>query len=88
MNKSHLTTEQLCNDKEISSHIFNTIKSTCIELDFKKKEIPYLIRLVKEEWSQENNLLTAAFKMRRKQVYDFYSNTIKEMFDQIKQEKN
>ena len=80
LSKSSLAFEQLCTDSEVVKHVLKSIRDTSKQLDFSNKEIPVTITLVKEEWSQDNNLLTAALKMRRKQVNEFYSEQIKQMF--------
>ncbi|OTF74160.1 hypothetical protein BLA29_009924 [Euroglyphus maynei] len=83
LQKEHLSFEQMCDDSMINEKIFESIVNHCRELAFKKREIPVKIVLVKEEWTQENNLLTAAFKMRRQAVQKFYQNKIQAIFDGI-----
>lgn len=55
------------------------------QLGLKGKEIPLHITLVKEEWNQENDLLTAAMKMKRKQVHDYYGEQIRDMLAQAQE---
>ena len=81
--KPNIPFEQLCLDPDIHEHVFKSIQTLCTELGFKLREVPVAITMVKEEWSQDNNLLTAAFKMKRKQVNDFYRDQIKQMFEQV-----
>ena len=88
LNKSSLSFEQLCDDPIVNQHVFASIQTSCKELGFKRREFPIRVKLVKEEWSQENNLLTAAFKLRRKQVYDFYKADIEKMYADIKLKAN
>ena len=80
-NKSSLTFEQQCSDFEIKQHVLKSFKKIGAQLEFFKKELPVAIALVTEEWTQTNNLLTAAMKMKRKQVNDFYKKQIDEMFE-------
>ena len=80
LSKQHMTVEQLCNDPDVIKHTMDSFKEAAIRLKFSKKEIPQRITLVSEEWTQDNNLLTAAFKLKRKQVNDFYRPQIKAMF--------
>ena len=82
LSKPNLTFEQLCDDSDVNRHICKSIKESSKKLDLKVREVPEIITLVKEEWNQENNLLTAAMKMKRKQVNDFYREQIKLMFAQ------
>ncbi|OTF78687.1 hypothetical protein BLA29_010238, partial [Euroglyphus maynei] len=78
-----LNFEQLCDDPIINQKVLESIQKKCQELNFKKPETPVKIALVKEEWTQENNLLTAAFKLRRKPVTDFYRDQIRKMFNEL-----
>src|SRR5699024_2059165 len=80
LSKQDLTFEQLCDDAEVLNQVYKSIKHVCKQNGFKLREVPMQITLVKEEWSQENNLLTAAFKLKRKQVTDFYAIEIRDMF--------
>lgn len=80
LSKSNLTFEQLCDDPEVITYIHKSLSQLSSELNFKKNEMPAVIRLCKEEWTPDNNLLTAALKVKRKQVHEFYQDQIKEMF--------
>lgn len=82
LNRS-LDFEQMCDDPIIIQSVLESIQKKCKELNFKKPETPVKIALVKDEWTQDNNLLTAAFKLRRKPVIDFYHDIIQQMFKEI-----
>ena len=86
LNKKHFTFEQLCDDPEVNKIVLESIQNKCRELEFKKPEIPVRIELVKEEWTQDNNMLTAAFKLKRNPVYNFYKDRIKAIYDEIAQQ--
>lgn len=83
LNKEHLSMVDLCQDKEIVEKVRKSIKNTSAHLGFHSKETPMLVHLAKEEWTSENNLLTAAFKMKRKSVHEFYKNEIENMFSKL-----
>ena len=83
--KSHLSFNQLCDDPDNIHHVHQSLRHRGKILNFAKIEIPTVITLVKEEWSQDNNLLTAAMKMKRKQVNDYYRDQIRAMFGQTSQ---
>ncbi|KAH9394833.1 Long-chain-fatty-acid--CoA ligase 4 [Tyrophagus putrescentiae] len=80
---SSLSLEQLCNHPAVVDHIKTDIEETCTELSFAKKEMPAEITLVAEEWTPDN-FLTAALKMRRKPVNEFYQEAIRNMFAETK----
>lgn len=84
LGKGHMSKAEMCQDEEITQEILDSIKQTGERAKLKDKEIPARITLVKEEWLPTNNLLTAAFKLKRKNVYDFYRDDIQRMFDSLK----
>ena len=47
----------------------------------KKHEKIVLIRLMKEEWSQENELLTTTLKLKRMKINDVYKKEIEDMYE-------
>ena len=47
-----------------------------------KTEIPAKVKLCSEDWQPENGLVTAALKIRRKMIEQFYQNSIEEMYGQ------
>ena len=73
----------MCADEEITQVVLDSIKQTGQRANLKDKEIPARITLTAEEWLPDNNLLTAAFKLKRKNVYDFYENHIHKMFKSL-----
>ena len=83
LQKEHLSLEQMCEDSTINQKVYESIVDRCRQLAFKKPEIPVKIVIVKEQWTQENNLLTAAFKMRRQAVQKFYQEKIQAIFGEI-----
>lgn len=84
LGKSEVSFEALCEDKEIMETVLNSLAEVGQQMALAAKELPVKIRLVNEDWS-ERDLLTAALKMKRKQVNSFYQQEIMEMFDQIKE---
>jgi len=78
------TFEQLCEDPAVVEYILRNIRHLGTELNLHKMEIPVAITLVKEEWSQDNSLLTAAMKMKRREVNEFYKKEIAQMFQKTK----
>ena len=75
--------EKLCVNDKVKSVVLKEIKKVGAKLHLKPKEIPVALELVTEEWNQDNNLLTAAFKMRRKQVNDYYRTKIDSLFNTL-----
>lgn len=75
--------EQLCDDPLVVSKVFDSLHSTGLQIGLKPKELPVHITLAPEEWTPSNNLLTAAFKLKRKVIYDTYRDKIAGMFNAI-----
>ncbi|KAI1304658.1 Long-chain-fatty-acid--CoA ligase 4 [Halotydeus destructor] len=46
----------------------------------RRLEIPKRIKLCKEEWTPSNNLVTAALKIKRKEIQKFYTKDIAELY--------
>lgn len=45
-----------------------------------RSEIPTKVKLCSKEWQPETGLVTAAFKIRRKTIEQFYQSSIEEMY--------
>ena len=74
----------MCDDEEINSVVLNAIKQSGVRADLKDREIPSRIKLTSDEWTPDNNLLTAAFKLKRKHVYKHFQKDIEKMFASLK----
>lgn len=74
------TFAQLIAHTQVKTVILENIKEISGKCGLSGKETPQAIGLVVEEWSQENNLLTPAFKLKRKQVVRFYEREIRKLF--------
>lgn len=83
LNKSQLSHPERCQDEEIITIVHASIKETGQRAGLKSKEIPTRINLCSEEWTPDNNLLTAAFKLKRKNVYQYYEKEIRQMFNSM-----
>lgn len=51
------------------------------EFDSFQMEIPTKFKLCPEEWLPDTGLVTAALKIRRKQIHDFYKSDIDRMYE-------
>jgi long-chain acyl-CoA synthetase len=80
LSKQNLTTAQLCNDKEIISAITKAIQEHARKSKLHKMEIPAKIKLCGEKWSPDSGLLTAALKLRRKNIQEYYQTDINRMY--------
>lgn len=75
----NLKTSQLIHDT-----IYDDILMTGINQGLKPIELPCLIHIVMNEiWSPDNDLLTAAMKLRRNQIHKYYKKEIDLMFQNL-----
>lgn len=74
------TREQLCNDRDIYDKIYESLVESGKKSHLHKKEIPLRIKLCAEEWTSDNDLITAALKLKRTNVLSYYKNEVKKLF--------
>lgn len=74
---------QLCSDQQVIDKVLDVITQTCLQLGLHRREIPVRIRLTHEEWLPDNDLLTAAFKLKRRNVLKYYAKDVEQLFSQI-----
>lgn len=79
LNKDHLNFKELCHDQEITKEATKIIKEHARECRLMKTEIPQKIKLCSEEWLPETGLVTAAFKIRRKVIEQYYQQALNRM---------
>ena len=58
------------------------LKSYGIKNGLKNFEIPAKVLIVLDEWTPDNGLVTAAFKIRRKFIYDEYKKEIEMTYNE------
>ena len=71
--------EKLCRDKEIIAAATEQVKSYGSKSGLLRYEIPLKIKLCPEPWTPDSGLVTAALKIRRRQIQDFYQKDIEVM---------
>jgi long-chain acyl-CoA synthetase len=74
------TFESLCANSEIVDHCLKLLENSAKNANFKGVEFIKKIRLVSDEWNAENGMLTAAQKIKRKEVVDKYQSSINMMY--------
>jgi long-chain acyl-CoA synthetase len=80
LNKEHLSHEQLCRDQEIVAGVMKAIVAHGKKAKLNKMEIPTKIWLCTEEWSPDSGLVTAALKLRRRNIQDYYKSHIERLY--------
>lgn len=83
LGKLNASFDEICDDDQINQYAMSMLRTKCLQLKFQANEIPSRISFVKDQWTQDNHMLTAAFKLKRRSVYDFYSKKIEQIFEEI-----
>lgn len=78
--------ETLCSEANINKAVTHALIKHCRKAGLIKFEIPEKYKLCKESWTPENELTTAALKIRRVRLQKFYEQDIKAMYDAPKTE--
>ncbi|XP_017066171.1 long-chain-fatty-acid--CoA ligase 3 isoform X3 [Drosophila eugracilis] len=74
------TFEELCSSPIIEKAILKEIAEHARKCKLQKYEVPAAITLCKEVWSPDMGLVTAAFKLKRKDIQDRYQHDINRMY--------
>lgn len=71
---------ELYDDGLITEEVLKELQIHAKKSGLHKSEIPFKIKLVKEEWTPDSGLVTAALKIRRKPIKEYYQNCIDSMY--------
>ncbi|XP_076331044.1 fatty acid CoA ligase Acsl3-like isoform X3 [Tachypleus tridentatus] len=80
LHKDHLVFSEMCQDTEVFSAFQKALVDHAKKALLQRVEIPTKIKLVTEEWTPDSGLVTAAFKLRRKVIQNFYKSDIEAMY--------
>ncbi|QQP56918.1 Long-chain-fatty-acid--CoA ligase 3, partial [Caligus rogercresseyi] len=72
--------EDLLKDASLGAKISKEISEYGLKNGLVRFEAPGKILFVEDEWTADNGLITAAFKIRRKQVFEMYKDSILELY--------
>ncbi|XP_050309991.1 long-chain-fatty-acid--CoA ligase 4 isoform X3 [Anthonomus grandis grandis] len=72
--------EELCEDPEVEKAVANELAEHGKRGKLQKFEIPHAVKLVAEVWSPDMGLVTAAFKLKRKDIQDRYQCDLRRMY--------
>ena len=76
----HTNQDEFVNDGNIKVHIMKELVYHGTQNGLEKFEIPRNIMLIDEEWSPQSGLVTASFKVKRKQIQNHYQDVIDKMY--------
>jgi long-chain acyl-CoA synthetase len=80
MNKGSLTFAEICQDEDVIAAVRTALADHGLKSGLQRVELPSQIKLCSEEWLPDNGLVTASFKVRRRQIEDFYKQDIIRMY--------
>lgn len=72
--------DQLCEDSRVEREVLHQIVMHGKKCKLQRFEIPAAIKLCKEVWSPDMGLVTAAFKLKRKEIQERYQHEINRMY--------
>jgi len=78
--KLPMSLEAVALDKELTEAVFRQITDHGRVSGLQKFEIPGSVTLCSELWTPDSGLVTAAFKLKRKPIQDFYQKDIDRMY--------
>ncbi len=80
LGKEGMSYEEMCRDAEITKVITKDIIDYSLKQRLNKMEIPTKIKLCSDDWLPQSGLVTAALKIRRKNIHDFYKTEIRSLY--------
>ena len=76
----NLSMQQMCEDNDIEQAVLNEIQTHGASCKLAKFEIPGAVKLCSEIWTPDMGLVTAAFKLKRKNIQEYYQTDINRMY--------
>jgi len=71
---------ELCNDPDVVKADEKMLQEQGKKAGLEKFEIPLRVKLVPETWMPDSGLVTAAYKLKRKNIQDHYQEEINDMY--------
>ena len=78
--KESVEFEDLCRDMDLTGAVLREVINHGKKNRLEKFELPGAVTLCKELWVPDSGLVTAAFKLKRKPIQDFYQRDIDRMY--------
>lgn len=81
LNLGTLSFEEMCQNARITSEVLKELTFYAKKVKLEKFEWPGALTLCPELWTPESGLVTAAFKLKRKPIQDYYQKELKQMYE-------
>lgn len=72
--------EALCENPTVVSKVMQLVEATAKSEKLEKFEIPKKIKLCRETWTPETDLVTQSLKLKRRNIATFYAQSLKAMY--------
>ena len=72
--------EEMCLNSQFEKIVLAEIQKHSIKCRLEKFEVPQAVKLVPEIWTPDMGLVTAALKLKRKNIQDHYQLLIDRMY--------
>ncbi len=81
MGLANLSFEEMCVNDAINAKMLKELTAHARKVKLERFEHPGAVTLVTELWTPESGLVTAAFKLKRKPIQDYYQKDLKKMYE-------
>ena len=78
-----ISLEEMCSNLVLEKLALLEIQKYCAKCRLQKFEIPQRLKLVPDIWTPDIDLVTAAFKLKRKNIQNRYQSLIDSMYSTI-----
>ncbi|XP_045117589.1 long-chain-fatty-acid--CoA ligase 4-like isoform X1 [Portunus trituberculatus] len=78
-----LTIEELCTDERVKEAILRELQAHGKKCGLTRWEVPAAVYLTLEPWTPDTGLVTAALKLRRKQLSHHYEHSVHDMYSRL-----
>jgi len=78
--KGDLSFEEMCKDKDVTGAVLRDVVNHAKGSRLEKFEVPGAVTLTSVEWTPDSGLTTAAMKLKRKPIQDYYKEDLARMY--------
>jgi long-chain acyl-CoA synthetase len=78
--KGDLEFEELCRDRDVTGAVLREVTNHAKNQRLEKFEVPGAVTLTSVEWTPDTGLTTAAMKLKRKPLQEFYKADLARMY--------
>jgi long-chain acyl-CoA synthetase len=80
LGRNGVSFEVMCKDPELEKAVLKELQEHGLKSKLQKFELPGAVKLCTELWTPDSGLVTAAFKLKRKNIQDHYQSDINRMY--------